>query len=158
MRPACTARLRSAAIPSPLAADEGTLYTKLNSSVSSLWYTPDNSTNEYQLTRTISASYTLFGTNTTYVAGLQGGWTFLPGGLLLQYGFMASPVNNSVIQFPVPFTTLTGPFSITLGAVRPDTTDKMISIKNGSVSNTQYLLILSGSNLPSGIFWTAVGV
>ena len=49
-----------------LVANEGTLYTKTNATVTEMFYTPDASLNEYQMTRTVAASFALFATNTTY--------------------------------------------------------------------------------------------
>lgn len=142
-------------------ASQSAVYSKgVNSDGSTrtqLFCTPDNTGNEYQLTRTIAAKFTTFATITNYDVGhptLLGGWTFLPGGMLLQYGFLPNPTNNAVITFPVSFTTFAFP---TLGAVRNSTDDKMISIKDGTISVSQFQIILSGSNLPTGLYWQAVG-
>lgn len=137
-------------------ASEGILYTK-TATGSQLYYTPDASGNEYQMTRTIAAKYSTFSTNSVYDATQpdnQGGWTFLPGGMLLQYGFLTNPQNNDIIPFAVSFTTFA---FVTLGATRNSTDDKMISVKAGSVLNNQFQVILSGSSPPTGLYWQAVG-
>jgi len=152
-----------------VAAGFGGLYVNTASSAtplteSDLFYTPDASTNIYQLTRTITGSYTLFSTNTTYQAlsspqpAVTGGWTFLPGGMLFQYG-LATNANlnlNNVINFPVPFNTFVG--SITVTGVRSNTNDKVVGILNGSVTLTQFLLELSSSDRPNAVYWMAIGV
>src|ERR1051325_850337 len=79
------------AIPGGLAANEGTFYTKTQATLgasteSTLFYTPDLSANEYQMTRTIASQAASFGNQSGSVADSTGGWTFLPGGLILQYG------------------------------------------------------------------------
>lgn len=147
-----------AAVPATLAT-EGTIYTKAVSGVSQEFYTPDATANEYQMTRTITTKFTLLGTNTNYQVGppsLFGGWSFLPGGMLFQYGFLANPVNGNVITFPVQFTNV--PYSVTVSAVRSNTQDKTISISNGTVGTSSFALILSSSSTPDGVYWMAIGV
>ncbi len=102
------------AIPAGLTAQMGTIYTKLATSTgalteSNIFFTPGTSGNEYQLTRVITASFTnLFGKllQNYNAAGTAyfGGWTFLPGGMLMQYG---RSVNSSSanVTFPIPFST-----------------------------------------------------
>lgn len=69
------------AIPSPpggLTNGEGTIYTKASGG-SQLFYVPGTTGNEYQLTNTNSGNFATFG-------GATNGWTFLPGGLVMNYG------------------------------------------------------------------------
>lgn len=102
-----------ASIPAGLINNEGTIYTKTANSARQLFYTPDNSGNEYQLTRTISGNYTRFGTNTNYQASsgsnasVTGGWSFLPGGLIIQYGGATTltPGGTKTIILATAFTT-----------------------------------------------------
>lgn len=141
-------------------AGQGAVYTN-TSGQSQLFYTSDTGNKAYQLTRAIDLSFAKFSTNSNYDGAhptLKGGWTFLPGGMLLQYGILPSPTNNAVITFPVSYTNATNVFSITLGNVRADTTDKMISIKDGSITATQFQVILSGSSLPTNLYWMALGI
>lgn len=132
---------------------EAAIYTKTLGQVNAVFRSQDSAGTGgkvYQLTRAIDGSFATFGTAV--------GWTFLPGGLLMQYGFLVNPTDGTTITFPVPFTTLTGPYSITLAAVRSNTDDKTISIKNASVTNIQFKLTLSGSSVPNGVYWQAIGV
>ena len=153
----------SSVIPT-IAGNQGSVYTKTATTAtahteSTLFYSPDTTGNEYQLTRTISTDFATFATNTNYDGvhpTLAGGWTFLPGGLLFQYGFLPNPTNGAVITFPVAFTSFVS--SITLGGVRSNTDDKVISVTQGSISLTQFTVILSGSSLPTGLSWMAIGV
>ena len=144
-----------AGLPAGLQNLEGTIYTRQANAVSEMFYTPDNSTDQYQLTRTLTTQTAKFSTNTNYSGALLGGWTFLPGGMLFQYGFLPNPLNDAIITFPVSFT-LTA-FSITLGPVRSNSNDKFIGVKDGSVTNAQFQIILSGTQLPTGLYWQAVG-
>lgn len=100
----------SAAIPAGLAAGEGTFYTKTATSESNAFYSPDNSGDEYQMTRALTAQFTKFGTNTATNGTNNGGWTFLPGGLILQYGFNSTSGTSGIV-FPFPFPTAV--FSVT---------------------------------------------
>jgi hypothetical protein len=145
-------------------AGEGSAYT-LTETGSQLAYVADaNTTDVYQLTRTIHGSYALFADNTNYQPlsapkpSVNGGWTFLPGGLLLQYGQATdSHLNtNNQIFFPVPFTSFIS--SVTLGPIRNNTSDKTISILTGSIGLTSFSLELSSSDRPTGVCWMAIGV
>jgi hypothetical protein len=140
-----------------IAAGDGALYTRTDGGESQLFYTPDATGNTYQITRCITASSGTFGTFTVF-DGTQprvtGGWTFLPGGLLMQYGILTSPVNNDTIKFPVAFNNFCLP---TVTAIRSNTDDKTISVKTGSVTLSQFQIIMSGSSLPTGMYWHAIG-
>jgi hypothetical protein len=106
----------------------------------------------------------LFATNSNYQTlstpkpSVTGGFTSLPGGIILQYG-IATDANLSVnfqINYPIPFTMFVG--AITLGPVRPNTTDKVVSIFTGSITLTGFELELSSSDRPSNVCWMAIGV
>ena len=94
-------------IPSGLIGGEGTLYTKSGTGAQ-LFYTPGVSGNEYQLTRVIGPNFATFGTFTNYppaVVNQNGGWTFLPGGLLYQYGTMQTTGSSTAVVFPIMFSS-----------------------------------------------------
>jgi len=138
-----------AAIPSGRIGLTGTVYTKTVATYtanneSTLFYTPDTSGNEYQLTRTIAAKGASFGTNP--------GWTFLPGGLLFQFGNITLGVSsNTAVVFPVAFVS------------------SVYSVVNTLLNGTNYgysvnSVTLSGFNFnvspvfPSGTgYWYAIG-
>ena len=149
----------SSVIPTPLAASEGTIYTK-TVSATELFYTPDNSGNQYQLTRTISASFANFGTNLSYgtppaTFTQKGGWVFLPGGLLLQYGFYGKTGGlgaSGTIQFPIAFTS--PPFSITTALNRTSSGNQEMTI---NTVGTNSFTFLSSSSASDGIYWQAIG-
>lgn len=100
-------------LPGGLSSGEGTLYTRTLPGVTQLFYTPDLSAQEYQLTRCIPASAATFGTFTVYdgtETDQKGGWTFLPGGLILVYGQSKVTGAGTTVTFPITFTNV--PYSI----------------------------------------------
>ena len=140
------------------AANEGGLYTKVGTSPAqtSLFYRGESSDFEYRLTRPIAASTGVFGNNTAYAANHTGGWTFLPGGLLLQYGARTTPGTSGTITFPVAFTTAY--YSITIGISRnASNSTQSVFVDNSvavSTSNFAYTSTSSGSD---PIYWMAIG-
>lgn len=89
-----------AAIPTKVAG-QGVVYTKTANGASNLFYAGDANTDEYQLTRTDTANFATFSTNAG--AGLSG-WTYLPGGVLMQWGGISASTDTA-IAFPVPFSS-----------------------------------------------------
>ena len=146
-----------------LYCDNGSSTTPLNETC--LWYTPDNTGNTYQLTRTISASFSLFGkfTNNYNTAGTDrtGGWTFLPGGLLFQYGFLSKPSGlgtDGSIEFPVQFNTTNIVVNLTLIAASTGvTTERTLSVVTEAEDHFSWNLT-SGSSNYVGINWQAIGI
>lgn len=160
--------------PTGLLAGIGTTYTKLAISTgasleSDLFYIPDTGdpapgpTRDYQLTRTITGSYPLFAKSTQNynTVGNQyfGGWTFLPGGMLMQYGFLNLPTGSTVITFPVPFSN--NPFSIqlTARATAGGGATSSLYVLNGSESQTGFTITTSaGGTGLNRYYWVAIGV
>jgi len=163
-------KLNTIADVSPRISNSGTLWTQVNTSTgasteTNLHYIPGTGANDYQLTRCIAGSFSLFGTNTTYQPdnpalskpSTTGGWTFLPGGMLIQYGISTNANLNSenTIVFPVPFSTFVG--SVVVTSIRANNDDKMVGIITGSISPTGFKFQLSSSNRPTSISWMAIG-
>lgn len=150
-----------AGLPAGLKTLEGTIYTKQVTGVSELFYTPDNTGDQYQITRTITASTARFSTNLAYGSPpatftQTGGWTFLPGGMLLQYGFYGKAGAlgaNGTIEFPISFTT--PPYSVTISLFRTSSGNQSITISG--VPTTTSFAFLSSSSASDGIYWQAVG-
>src|SRR5688572_19519069 len=65
-------------------ANESALYSRAIGGVTQLCLTGDANAEQYVMTRMDTANYATFGLDTD-------GWTFLPGRLLFQYGFVSSP-------------------------------------------------------------------
>ncbi len=146
---------------------EGDIYTK-TSSVSQLFFTQDNSGNEYQLTRCIPSSYTLFSNNTNNYnlvgTNFTGGWSFLPGGMLIQYGNYNRPAGISpsiiTVVFPVAFTNaatvnvIVTPICKAGGTSATDT----FSLIDGSITTTQFQWNAETSTSSYvGVTWIAIG-
>lgn len=145
-------------LPAGLVSGEGTIYVKAAISRRELFYTNDASGNEWQLTSISNSSFATFGTGTNYSGSNTGGWTFLPGGLLLQYGFtqITSILPPQVtITYPRSFTTL---FSIQV-TPRTSTTisggnhDYDISSPGASTTDVSY----DGYIIGDRFYWVAIG-
>lgn len=158
----------------PLILGEGTLYTKSNAvPESQLFYTPDASGKEYQLTRVLDSQFTTFGSNVnsyTPQAGggavgssFDGGWTFLPGkspGLVLMYGRFSSgnPMPSSgTIKFPI---TIVDMFSLQLTLICESTgtsQQRTLSYTRTSANTTKFEWNLdSSASGYRGFFWQAI--
>jgi len=89
------------------------------------------------------------------------GWTFLPGGLILQYG--TSAVNTvgtpTTITFPMTFPTAV--LSITMGFVNNAGGNSPAAnsafVKSGSVATNQFVVMNSSSGNLTNIYWMAIG-
>lgn len=158
----------------PLISGEGTLYTKTLSSASQLFYTPDNSAREYQLTRSLDSQFATFGSfvnNYTPQAGggavgteYDAGWTWLAGvspGLILMYGrYSVSSLGASgTVKFPI---TLGTAYTIDLTPITTSSGSSQVralSYTNGSVTTTKFDWNLSSSGSDyRGFFWKVIGV
>jgi hypothetical protein len=141
-------------------AGEGALYTKTASSITNMFYTADAGGKEYQMTRAIDANFTTFGTNTNYTSpgSTVGGWTFLPGGLLLQYGFIA-PTHNpgqTTVKFPVAFNNVAYSVQITAQVTSSGSSDDQTAAIR-SVGTTSFSASTSSSGNVIGFWWMAIG-
>lgn len=151
------------AIPTGTGASIGTLYTK-TAGESEVFFTPDVTANEYQLTRTITASFAKFGTNTALPGPTvgTGGWTFLPGGLLLQWGLVntiAASGTATTVTFPISFTGI--PFSITIGSITAEGNSPGANnqfVKDGTVSTSQFQIVNSSGSSARKIYYMAIGI
>lgn len=155
----------AATVPTGIAGNMGTLYTNLVATKgvtteSSLMYVPDGfTTDTYQLTRTITADFPTFSTNGPYgtpaapIVTQNGGWTFLPGGLLFQYGlagpFTASP---GTIEFPVAFTS--GVYSVIVTSQAAG--GSRVYVVN-AVGLTSFTVSTATTGVSTNIYWTAIG-
>ena len=156
--------VKLASVPT-ISAGEGAFYTKTASSITNAFYTADTGGKEYQLTRCIDASFARFGAFFTDPAPPAGtvskfGWTFLPGGLLLQYGTISGTAPTSLpatatVNFPVAFNNV--PYSITMTVNRDTPADARNSISRTTPpTNTQFTFIISAATAQA-LFWMAIG-
>lgn len=158
---------------------EGAVYTESATGTQLAYVSDNNQTGSpsavpdvYQLTRTIHASYPSFGSygafgtvTTNYT--MNAGWTFLPGGLLLQYGSVVSNLatpqikpDTIVVTFPVVFTTANVIPTISQICKAAGTgEDDVASIVNTTISATGFTVNYSvQTSAYVGFTWFAIGV
>lgn len=137
-------------IPAGLAANEGTLYCKESASVSQIFYSPEDSGNEYQLTYTNTSQFSKF----AQIATGNSGWTFLPGGIIFQFGTQ-SMTNGATITFPIAYGTL---FGVQVSAVSGS---KRIYCTVRSQTTASFVIQLTDKDKSSQtltVNWQAIGV
>jgi hypothetical protein len=146
------------------AANEGGLYTKVGPSPAQtqLFYRAESSGFEYQMTQTIAASTALFATDTNYIAPATtlGGWTFLPGGLLLQYGTIVptSTPGFTAVAYPVTFPSGNPAFCIQITATTTSSNgDQTASLRAGTSASTGFSINTSSSGNVTLFNWIAIG-
>ncbi len=152
-------RMPVGSIPAMSASQAG-FYAKTANGFAQLFFTNGVSGNEYQLTRANTTNFASFSTNLPYGAPpatftQNGGWTFLPGGMLLQYGFYgkaAASGSLGTIQFPVAFTT--APYSVTTSTLSNGANFSNFLIF--STSATSFDFRCSRVDM-DGFFWSAIG-
>jgi hypothetical protein len=92
--------------------------------------------------------------------GITNGWTFLPGGLLMQYGTATVNIagSSTTISFPISFTSSV--FSITIGCINTGGNSPAannVFIQSGSVEIDQFIATNSSSGTVNTIYWMAIG-
>ena len=123
-----------------------------------LWFQPQNDAtgaNAIQLTAGDVTNAT-FSTNTVYAANRKGGWTFLPGGMIMQYGTLtdASMPSTGSMTFPIAFSAI--PFSLTFGISRPSGSSANQSFFYDTLTATGFSFSnTSANNTP--VSWVAIG-
>lgn len=133
-----------------------TEYAKV-SGQSQLFITNGQSTNEYQLTLMDNTNAPTFGvfTGVTYAPNsLTGsaGWTFLPGGLRLQYGTVDSgSFSTSEVIFPIAYTTV---YIVTINYVSTSLRTWQLS----SYDNNGFTFIRDSNASARFFTWSAIGI
>lgn len=120
------------------AAGEMLIYSDTTSGQSDLWYKRNNGT-EIQLT----------GKDPVKSAS---GYTFLAGGMLMQWKLVASPSDGDAVSFPIAFSGT--PYSLQLTAQRNGTSAGDV---NGTSLTASGFTLKLGSNSNSGVWVLAVG-
>jgi hypothetical protein len=162
--------------PPGLAAFEGTIYTKSDGTQSQLFYTPDNTANEYQLTKIINSQFATFGkfvNNYTPQGGggavgtaYDAGWTFLPGqspGLVQLYGrySVGSGMSSSgTVKFPITIVDMLS-LQMTLICESAGTSNRAVLSYTRTTANTlKFEWNLAGSSSDRGdyrgFFWQVI--
>lgn len=149
--------------PPTTAANEAGFYAQLANMRTALYFRSESDGNEYQLTAADDANILRFGTNLTYDAGppaLAGGWTFLAGNVVLQYGSVTNINVKGSNPTSVTFSKAFGsaPYSITITSEKSGnnpTTDS-IHIKNGTVTASGFDIVTTDTSQRIG-YWMAIG-
>lgn len=121
----------------------GQLYTRTRNSDNQLFYETSSGT-VFQITSTPSA--------------ITDGYTFLPGGILMQWGIVPFPGGSGGVTFNIPFPSGNPPFVIQL-TVLSSSDNRPCSVNNSilpSSTSFGYLINTSGSGV-SGLYWFAIG-
>ena len=151
----------SAAAQKPTtSATEVALYNDV-ATTGQIYICPPNTTqgDKKKLLTAGDISLATFGTNTNYptiVAGQDGGWTFLPGGLLLQYGKFTTATVSGVVFFPIKFSS--APYSITTTGVfgAGGTNPTTYEIQGSLITDEKFGWAKFGAT-DLGFFWQAIG-
>jgi len=127
------------------AALEGCLYTRTVATGTELFYVKDN---------TAASAVQLTGQKG---AATQNSYTFLPNGLLMQWMYVATPVDNTAYNYPIPFPNAV--FSIQITPVRNSNTTNSIFVKDVPDPQTTLnsVTIRSSSANFAGMFVLAIG-
>ena len=142
--------------PGGFVVGDANLYARNSDTQSQVIFKPDASVNEYQLTRANDTYFATFATNTGYLANHTGGWTFLPGGMLLQYGARAVPGNNGVITFPRPFTNAA--YSVQLSISVSDNNERTVGVNRNLLPTNTTINYVCSSGGNDFVYWYAIGV
>ena len=102
---------------------------------------------------------------TTYNAGANfganpNGWTFLPGGLIMQYGTIAVNPSGTPTTIPFPITFPTSVLSITMSFINnggDSPSANSVYVKAGTVLTNQFNVTNSSSGTLISIYWMAIG-
>lgn len=142
------------------AANEAGFYSKVgtNPAETNLFFRAEGSGFEYQMTSAISASTGRFGSTS---ATSPNGWTFLPGGLIYQWGVTSASSSSSVLV-----TLATSNIDFPTGILNVQLTPTRATSSPGStfgfwVSTSDYtnttFRIVNQSGHSYAFFWTAIG-
>ena len=152
-----TSLVKQSAVPTGI-VDECNLYSKVVSGATEQFFTPDATKNEYQITSSDSSRFARFATNDENDPNNFTGWTFLPGGLILNYGSKKLSGSSGSIVFAKPFSAT--PFSCTTGLERDDAPDNGAAgnvIVTGSLSTTGFNYA-TGSGGSKYLYFIAIGL
>lgn len=119
--------------------------------------------NPYQQTVMIDAQYANLGTRSDKTAvnpaNSKGSWTYLAGGLVLQYGFstgLSSSGQTITLPFPFLHDIYIVQAQVTYSTISSSRATVAVKV-NGPASFDYFFLTDGSSGTYSGIFWTAIG-
>jgi hypothetical protein len=135
-------------VPPGLAGSETTLYSRTLTGTSQLCATPGTSGNEFQLTSMNNADFATFGTS-------PDGWTFLPGGLIMNWGTGMGQTDSS-FTYSRDFTG--APYTVQVTPL--DTNNGRIFLWVKTISATNFTIASrdsSGLDTTIKFTWIALG-
>ena len=127
-------------------ATEGAIYTKDVGGEPNLFWRRKSNGGELRMTvnhNTVTA---------------QTGRTFIPGGMMIQWGLNHIPFagSTSVIPFSTAFSA--PPYSITVQILRSNTTTVHVAyVQNGTVTASEFSVQVLGGTGSHDIYWMAIG-
>lgn len=126
-------------------ASEGALYTKAGTAGTALFWIRDGSAGtEVQLTSSSVGN----------VSNSSNGFTWLPGGIFMQWGQVASPGSSGSVSFPVSFNA--APYSIQVTLQRASG-NQSVTVNSGTPPTTTGFNFLSSSGGSTILYWIAIG-
>lgn len=84
----------------------------------------------------------------------QNGYTWLPGGMMLQWGLEVGATNTNTISFNIPFSG--DAYNVQLTSNRNTNTGISVIVKQGSVDANGFIY-LSDATGPHNLYWMAIG-
>ena len=147
--------------PTSLIPGDGGLYVAIPISKAELFYSNDASGRAFQMTNTNAAGASGFATFAE-----NPGWTFLPGGLIMQWGSVASTTTGSFTDqiFPIPFpggcynvfTQVYGNSSAPSAGGEANVTIRKSTLSGSNITKFNWAYV-TGSAQYTGFFWWALG-
>lgn len=141
--------------------NEAALYVEVGAAPfaeANLFMRAENNGQNYQLTRVIASAYNRFALNTVnYDPNNDGGWTFLPGGLILQYGKKKSVLtsNPGIVSFPIYFPNGLAPFSVV--ATSGSSVARAVGVFGLANNQFQYTITGGTQAVSDVLYWWAIG-
>jgi len=85
----------------------------------------------------------------------QNGYSYLPGGILFQWMFVANPVVATNYSFPIPFPN--NCFNVSLTGVVDDNSTIRLYVASGTVNTANFRIQATSSSHFTGMYVTAIG-
>jgi len=83
------------------------------------------------------------------------GYTFLPGGVIMQWMLVPNPVISTNYNYPIPFPN--GVFNVSLTAIVSDNSTIRLYVADGTVNKTNFQIQATSSSHFTGMYVTAIG-
>ena len=132
------------------AIDEGAVYTKSINGTAQLFYRNENNGTEVQLTGTSAG-----GTDTVAATN---GYTFLPGGILMQWGIKGSLSSTGSVSYLIPFpTNVFNVQSSLISKAGGTSSSNTVAPITGTITTSGFQYSYTGSSSYVSFYWVALG-